>query len=114
MLGLFWKKTTNNAAIWGALLSIPVALYFKVGPNAWAEGTSIEGLFVSLPFMHQMGLTFLITVGMMLLISYMEGKGKDNSKGIILSKTLFKTSPVFNIGAFVVMIILAALYGIFW
>src|SRR6056297_1866422 len=37
MLGLFWKKTTNRAAIWGVLVSIPIALYFKVGPNGWID-----------------------------------------------------------------------------
>ncbi|WP_100612806.1 sodium:solute symporter family transporter [Confluentibacter lentus] len=29
ILGLFWKNTTNNAAIWGALLSIPIAMVLK-------------------------------------------------------------------------------------
>ena len=31
MLGLFWKKATNKGAIWGVVLSIPIAFYFKVG-----------------------------------------------------------------------------------
>ena len=35
IMGLFYKKVTNNAAIWGILLSIPIActlkLYQKVG-----------------------------------------------------------------------------------
>jgi SSS family solute:Na+ symporter len=29
ILGLFWKKTSNKAAIWGALLSIPIAMFLK-------------------------------------------------------------------------------------
>jgi SSS family solute:Na+ symporter len=33
MLGLFWKKTTNKGAIVGALVSIPIAMYFKVAPK---------------------------------------------------------------------------------
>ena len=31
-----------------------------------------------------------------------------------LTKELFKTSPIFNIGAFAVMIILVAIYALFW
>src|SRR5690606_10338780 len=37
MLGLFWKKATNKGAIWGVILSIPIALYFKVGPHGWSD-----------------------------------------------------------------------------
>ena len=44
----------------------------------------------------------------------MESKGADNCKGITLTKELFITSPLFNIGAFVIMIILVALYSLFW
>ena len=114
MLGLFWKKSTNNAAIWGALLSIPVALYFKAGPNGWFEGTAISGLFPSIPFMDQMGYTFLITALIIVVISQIEGKGQDNDKSIPLKKSFFATDPVFNIGAFVVCILLAVLYTVFW
>jgi SSS family solute:Na+ symporter len=33
ILGLFWKKATNKAAIVGVLSSIPIAMYFKVAPK---------------------------------------------------------------------------------
>jgi SSS family solute:Na+ symporter len=114
MLGLFWKKTTNNAAIWGALVSIPVALYFKVGPNGWFEGSAVESLFPKLPFMDQMGLTFIITAIVIIVLSYIEGKGVDNEKGIPISRKLFATDPKFNVGAFIVLLILAVLYAVFW
>jgi SSS family solute:Na+ symporter len=113
-LGLFYRKTTNNAAIWGALLSIPIALYFKVGPNGWAEGTAVEFLFPILPWMDQMGLTFVFTALIIVLISYLENKGVDDEKGLILKKELFKTGTAFNMGAFAILIILAFLYTIFW
>ena len=35
--GLFWKRATNKAAIWGVVLSIPIAMYFKVAPQ-WLGG----------------------------------------------------------------------------
>ena len=103
LLGLFWKKTTNNAAIWGVLASLAIALFFKFVPISGLE-----------PWMHQMGLTFILTSIIIVVISYMDGKGADSPKGIVLTKELFKTSPLFNIGAFVVMIILVVLYSLFW
>lgn len=100
LLGLFWKKTTNTGAIWGALLSIPIAAGFK--------------FFPSIPFMNQMGLTCLLSMLVIVIVSYMDGKGKDSEKGINLSSSLFKTSPTFNIGAFAILIICSALYALFW
>lgn len=110
LLGLFWKKTTNKGAIVGALTSIPIAMYFKVAPNGW----STSPLFVNVPFMDQMGYTALLTMGVIALVSYAQHKGADDEKGIPITKQMFKTSPLFNIGAFAVMIILTALYSIFW
>lgn len=110
MLGLFWKKTTNRGAIYGVLASIPIALYFKVGPKGWSD----LPIFVDVPFMDQMGYTALLTMGVIALVSWMDGKGKDNDKAIDISSGLFKTSPKFNIGAFIVMIVLAGLYALLW
>jgi SSS family solute:Na+ symporter len=110
MLGLFWKKTTNKGAIVGALVSIPIAMYFKVAPKGWS--TSL--FFVDVPFMDQMGYTFILTMIVIAMVSYFQHKGADDAKGIPLTKELFKTSPKFNIGAFAVMIILVALYAAFW
>ncbi|MHA6280299.1 sodium/sugar symporter [Salinimicrobium sp. CAU 1759] len=110
MLGLFWKKTTNSAAIWGVLASIPIALYFKVGTNGWVD----SWFFPELPFMHQMFITWILTMLIMVVISYIETRGADHPKAIIITKNLFKTGPVFNIGAFVIMLIVAMLYAIFW
>lgn len=110
MLGLFWNKTSAKAAVIGALCSIPIALFFKVGPKGWS---SLE-LFPNLPFMHQMGLTFVITSMIMIAISYFDnGKGKD-VKGIELSKKLFQTSSGFNIASVIIILLLVAIYTIFW
>ncbi len=110
MLGLFWKKTTNKAAIWGVLASIPIALYFKVGPNGWIDSP----LFVTWPFMNQMFATWILTMALMMLISYAETKGKNHPKAIVITKDLFKTGPVFNIGSFAILLIVVMLYAMFW
>ena len=103
VLGLFWKKTTNNAAIWGAVLSIPIALALKFAPIAVLD-----------PWMHQMGITALLTIVIIMVLSYLQNKGADDSKGIKFSKDLFKTSPLFNVGAMAVCIVVAVLYALFW
>jgi SSS family solute:Na+ symporter len=110
LLGLFWKKTTNKGAIIGALVSIPIAMYFKVAPKGW----STSPLFVDVPFMDQMGYTLLLTMGVISIVSYMQHKGADDEKGIEITKALFKTSPIFNIGSFAVLLILTVLYAMFW
>jgi len=109
LMGLFYKKATNNAAIWGAILSIPIAMYFKVAPKGWSDAS----IFVELPFMHQMGYTCIATLAVIAFISYLDGN-KDDSKGINLTKKLFATNSTFNIGAFSVVIITAFLYAMFW
>ena len=110
LLGLFWKKTTNKAAIVGALASIPIAMYFKIAP----KGFSTSPFFVDVPFMDQMGYTLILTMIVIILFSLMQHKGADDKKGIDITKGMFKTSPVFNIGSFAVMIILVVLYSLFW
>jgi SSS family solute:Na+ symporter len=114
LMGLFWKKATNKAAIWGVILSIPIAMYFKVGPNGWAEGGALENLFIVWPFMHQMFATCLLSIGIIIGLSWLEGKGKDDPKGIEITKKTFATDPIFNISAFGIILILVLLYALFW
>lgn len=112
--GLFWKKTTNRGAVTGVLVSIPVAMFFKIGPKGWAAGSSLEQMFPSLPWMDQMGLSCLTTLLVIVLISHFQNKGLDDPKGIYLNTNSFKTSTLFNIGAFAIMIILVAVYAVLW
>ena len=109
LMGLFYRKATNNGAIWGAILSIPIAMYFKVAPKGWSDAS----IFVELPFMHQMGYTCIATLAIIALISYLDGN-QDDPKGINLTKKLFATNKTFNIGAFSVLLITAFLYAMFW
>jgi SSS family solute:Na+ symporter len=101
MLGLFWKKVTARGAIWGAILSIPVALFLKLP-------------FIELPFIDQMLYTFLITIAITGMISLTSNNYDDDPKGFNLTGKLFSTSSVFNISSYVVCLILAILYTVFW
>ncbi len=110
MTGLFVKKATNNGAIWGVILSVPIAFYFKVAPNEWSDAS----LFVNIPFMQQMFITCVLSMIIIYVVSVLDRKGQETNRPIMLSKDLFKTSPSFNISAVVVCIICSVLYAIFW
>ena len=99
--GVFWKKTTSNAALVGAALSIPLSVLLKF-------------FFPELPFIDRMGIVFLIIAALMIGISLVEGKGKDHPNSIDVNADLFKTSTGFKIGAILIVGIIAALYTIFW
>ncbi|GIV57521.1 MAG: sodium transporter [Rhodothermaceae bacterium] len=101
IMGLFWKKATANAALVSALLSIPLSVLMKV-------------LLPSLPFLDRMGVTFLVSVALIVGISYAEGKGQDSPNGIPLDRTLFKTDPIFAAASFGILAITAGLYIMFW
>ena len=111
MLGLFWKKTTNKGAIIGTLSSIPIAMYFKVAPKGWSNNSFFLN---DIPFLDQMGYTALITMVVIVIASHVQNRGKKDIKGIEFSKETFKTSPLFNVISFAIMLILTALYAIFW
>jgi len=100
LLGLFWKKTTANAALWGALVTLPVAMFFKF-------------TFPEMPFLNQMGFSFLVVTLIMIIVSKLE-TNKPDPKGIQLSKSLFHTGLKFNIGAIGITTIVAILYILFW
>lgn len=100
ILGLFYKKATNTGAIVGALASIPIAIGLKQ--------------VLELPFINEMGITCIATMVVIMLVSQLQGKGKNDEKGIELTKGIFSTNSQFNIGAFAVLMIVATLYALFW
>ena len=111
VLGLFWKKTTNKGAIIGTLSSIPIAMYFKVAPKGWSNNSFFLN---DVPFLDQMGYTVIITMVIIIIASHIQKRGEKDSKGIEITKETFKTSPLYNIISFGIMLILTALYALFW
>jgi len=101
MFGFFWKKTTSNAALTAAILTIPLSALLKV-------------LFPLLPFIDRMGIVFLILSALIIVISLVQGKGEDHPNGIEITSDLFRTSTAFKIGAILISGIIAALYITFW
>ncbi len=101
MMGLFWKKTTTKGAIIGVLASIPIAILLKVLP-------------AELPFLDQMMYTCLLTMATIVMVSLTTAKTEDDPKAIPLPRETFITGKNFNISAYVILMILAVLYTLFW
>jgi SSS family solute:Na+ symporter len=85
-------------------------MFFKVGPNGWSDAP----IFIVLPFMHQMLITCLASIAVIVISSEIEGKGQVDEKQIILKPGIFKTSQSFNISSVVILLLLALIYTIFW
>jgi len=98
--GFFWKRTSSAAAMWAAILTIPLSTALKFGAP-------------ELPFIDRMGVVFLIIAVVIVVISLL-GKEEKHPNAVELEPGMFKTSTKFNIGALLICGILAALYTIFW
>jgi len=101
ILGLFWGKATPNAALVSAVLSIPLSAAFKF----WTP---------QIAFLNRMLIVFFISVALIVVISLYEGKGEDHPKAVDFGEIEQETDPVYNVAAFGILGITAALYIIFW
>lgn len=99
--GLFWKKTTTGGATAGVISSIPIALLLKFLP-------------LEMPFLDQMMYTFILSVAVIIFVSLATSENDDDPKGIVLTKKTFATSPAFKISSYIVCLITAVIYVLFW
>jgi solute:Na+ symporter, SSS family len=100
LMGMFWKKATSDSALWAAILTIPLSFLMK-----WLTPT--------IPFLDRMGYVFLILVGVIVVISLLQRKGKDKN-AIDFETSMFRTDTAFNIGAIGICALLSILYILFW
>ena len=75
---------------------------------------ALKSAIVDLPWMDQMFYTTLITMAIIAGVSMTSLEAPQDPKGILLKASLFQTGATFNISAYVILIILAVLYTIFW
>ncbi|HND88334.1 MAG TPA: sodium/solute symporter [Saprospiraceae bacterium] len=101
LMGFFWKKTTANAALAGALATIPTGLL-------------LQNLMSGLPFLHRMGWVFVILVALMALVSMLDKRGQREVRSIEVHPSMFRTSPGFTLGMVLVLGVISALYFVFW
>ena len=100
MLGLFWKRATEAGAIAAAVGSV---LLSYLGRE----------LFPDFPFMNRMGLVFLITLALAVLISLAQ-RARPSASRITMEGVTFHTPAAFNIAGVGVILILIALYATYW
>ncbi len=122
LLGFFWKKTTSNAALFATVGGFIFSVLLKFSPQLMnLEFLShinfailnAEGVY-EIPFIDRMSMVFLFCVLGMIIISKI-----DNAKGIVpngleVDPKMFKAHPAFVIGSAIVVIIVTALYTIYW
>ena len=108
LLGFFWKKTTANAAMAGALLTIPISTVLKFLP-VWTSGS-----FPDFPFLDRMSITFVTIVLVMIAMSLINPKKENDTHAIEVDKSMFRITTGFAIGSIIIMGILLALYTVFW
>lgn len=63
-----------------------------------------------MPFLDRMGWVFVICVGLMVVISLLDPKSKNNKDTLDVHPSMFQTHRGFTIGALIITGILAALY----
>ncbi len=108
LLGMFWKRTTAAAGLAGALLTVPISTVLKFLPT-WTNGA-----FPDYPFLDRMTIAFFAVVIIMVAISLIKPKPAGDKHVIEMDTSLFKVSPGFIVGSFIICGILAALYTVFW
>ena len=108
LLGFFWKRTTANAAMAGALLTIPISTVLKFLP-VWTSGA-----FPDYPFLDRMTITFVSLVLIMIAMSLLNPKNENDVHDIEIDTSMFKITTGFAIGSIIICGILVALYTVFW
>lgn len=108
LMGFIWKRTTSEAALVGAILTIPLSALLKFLP-AWTNGR-----FPDIPFLNRMSIVFIAIVLIMVAISLVDKNSRFQKKKLLIEKNMFKLSPGFISASVVIIGILVALYTIFW
>jgi len=119
LLGMFWKRTTGAAAVVGVIVGFGLSVLFNefapalFGNNTWfyTAYPGDDGKY-AIPFHICMGLAFMFTMIIMILISL--AGPKINPKAFVLDKSMFKVSPGVLAMIVVTLLIISALYVRFW
>ncbi|QJW91805.1 sodium/solute symporter [Spirosoma taeanense] len=111
LLGFFWKRATNRAALTVAILTIPFSTLLKF----WPEMMSVIDIEADpIPFLHRTTWVFCLDVALMVIITLTDPAGVPLNKGLIVERRMFRVSPSFVVGAVAIFGVLAVLYSVFW
>jgi solute:Na+ symporter, SSS family len=119
LLGMFWKRTTGGAAIAGVICGFALSVFFNefapttFGNETWFYTAYPDGRGAyEIPFLICMGLSFLFTMIVMVLISL--AGPRINPKAFEIDASMFKVSRSTTVLIVITIMILAALYIKFW
>ena len=119
ILGMFWKRTTGAAAIAGVLTGFILSVFFnEFAPQVLGNDTLLYTAYLNaegkyeIPFLNAMGLSFLFTMIVMILIS-LSGP-KVNPKAFELDKSMFRVQPSTLVLIIITLLLLSAIYIKFW
>ncbi|MFT4152930.1 sodium:solute symporter family transporter [Parafilimonas sp.] len=119
LLGFFWKRTTGAAAVAGVIVGFLLSVLFNVYAPSWfGPDTLLYTAYKNsagnyeIPFHICMGLAFVFTVIIMVLISL--GGPKVNQHALKLDKAMFKVSPGVLAMIVITLLIISLLYVRFW
>jgi SSS family solute:Na+ symporter len=100
LLGLFWKRATEGAALAAAIGSFVLSLALKF-------------MWPTLPFMDRVALVFFASLALGIVMSVVLPERRANNR-IETSDADYSTTAGFAIGSAGVVIILVALYATWW
>lgn len=98
VLGMFWSKASSLGALAAAIGSAVCSILLKI-------------YWPALPFMDRVGVVFLLCLLLCVIVSLIK---PDQGQRVKLAGINFVTSSSFNIAAWVILLILTALYVVWW
>jgi SSS family solute:Na+ symporter len=116
---MFWKRTTATAGIVGILAGFALSVFFNnyapavLGPETLLYTAFRNGAGVyEIPFLICMGLSFAITMVLMVTVSL--AGPVVNARSIQLDSSMFRVSTQTMTLIVITMLMLTALYTKFW
>ncbi|HEY2068906.1 MAG TPA: sodium/sugar symporter [Rhizomicrobium sp.] len=100
LLGMFWPRATSASALIAAVASVGVSFAYKL---YWPQ----------IPFMNRIGYTFLICLGLAVIVSLLQPRRATTST-IDATNVDYSTTTGFNVAATAIAAILIALYATWW
>ncbi|MEW6235473.1 MAG: sodium/solute symporter [Candidatus Omnitrophota bacterium] len=121
-LGLFWKRCTAAAAMWMAILTIPISAFLKFMPMLMRaylpdvfSGLQIAGSIAAFhdAFLNRMGVAMLLIflIGYFLSIETKHAAHEDIK--LVGTDAAFRTPALFNVLSILILGVLTALYLLF-
>jgi SSS family solute:Na+ symporter len=121
LLGFFWKRTTQAAAMFATIGGLVFSIILKFLPGMMdlrflaPIGFAVDnghGVY-EIPFIDRMFIVFWVVVSGMVLISTL-GRRDGKVRSLVIERRLFRVDGSFAAGSAVICVLLAAAYGVRW